>query len=333
MINIENQSAQQKEKSFKTLYQKLTEEGVQAFKDKDAFEEACHMTIKLCLSVNDYIHSNNIMQIYKTNQLRNRASWYHYYGILIYGKRYPRYFLKKPEALKKKVNRYLINGDSNQLNQALINLMLFYAKLYQNYTDTFKADLVHFITYFKNHPLKSMDNFQAHIQELDDFIKGTIDYEDIGFDTAIKKVDDSPSIQPKPTQIADDNQEFRVYVKDPKVIIIGDLSISKDKVYGIAKNTGFKKQQIEIHSDYDKIKSLDISHLRHSEQYCGIIFGPIPHSTTSNQGDTSLITHVENIEGYPYFVKAIASNQLKLTKNSLEKSFREIYSNLISTSL
>jgi|GEM_PF-3171364 len=339
MIDVENQTPSKKKADFERLYVALTEQGVEGFKDKAAFEQACYQTIRLCLSVNDYIHSNNVLQIYKSEVSRERAAWYHYYSLLICGKRLPRYFLEKPERMKRKVERYIRDNDPKKLHTALINMLLFYAKLYQNYGERFKKNLLNFTSFYKEHSLEPFEAFHKGIEELDAFVKGDIEYEDLRFDRIAKASEfEAEAPEPHKTQVSEKDtesqtQEARVYAKDPKVLILGALSVGKDKVYGIAKKVGFKKDQIEVENDYAKITNLDISHLRHTDQYCGIVFGPVPHSSKSSAGDSSIITHVENTEGYPYHVKATANDKLKLTKTSLTQALEDVYNNYTVTKL
>jgi len=331
MIDINNQSDSQKKQEFDRLYDTLTEKGIKGFKDKESFEIACHRTISICLSVNDYIHSNNVLQLYKTDVPRNRKDWYHYFSLLIYGKRLPRYFLNKPNNLVKKVNRYIRDNSTDKMNTALNNLLIYYAKLYENYQDQFKADLENFVSYFKEHPLNDFPSFVQGIEEIHSFLEGTIDFEDLGFDQIKVQQGTSQHEQPPKEQVV--SSESIAYVKDPKVLIIGALDVGKDKVYAIAKKVGFAKKQLEVINDYSRIDKFDISKVRHSDQYCGIIFGPVPHSTTSNNGSASIISHVRDTEGYPYYVEAKANNKLKLTKTSLKQTLEDIYNNYEATKI
>ena len=327
--NINRFSSEEKKDFFDKHYKQIVKEGRQYYHSIDTFSEACKLTLKLCLSLNDYIHANNILQCYKSEVLRERSAWYHYYSIIVHGKRYPKYFLNKPEMLVKKIQRYYKKEPSQSLEAVLKNLLFFYVKLFDNYKDVFTKDLKSFTTYFLDNPLDNHLQFNNGIKQIDDLIENRIDYEDVDFDI-VKDV----SNKEKHHTIAEDSpheHETIIYGKDPKVLIIGDLSISKDKVYGIAKSVGFEKHQIEIVEDFKAIKTYDINKLQYNYDYCGIIFGPLPHSTKGAQGDSSLITRVENGEGFPYNIRSIANGKLKITKSSLESALRDVHSNYLVT--
>ena len=319
---IEAYSPDQKREVFEAFYAKLMREGIKAFSDEHAFSEACQGLLKICLSVNDYINANNILQCYKSEIKRNRSAWYHYYSIIVHGKRYPSYFLNHPESLVKKIDRFLKSESNQSLNIVLTNLLYFYIKLYDNYRDVFKDKLIEFSDYFLKNPLESFPKFNNGIKQLSLFLKGTIDFEDIDFDSqqVVLKEEESPK-----------EETYIVYNKNPKVLIIGALSLGKDKVYGIAKKIGFKKEQIEIVHDFNVIKTFDISKVRNNLNYCGIIFGPVPHSSKSMNNDTSIITHVENTVGYPPSVRSEANGSLKITKSTIERTLGEIYSHYLLT--
>lgn len=323
MIDIEMKSPEEKREYFDLLYQKVIGEGFTQFNSEKDYQEACHLLIRLCLSVNDYIHANNVMQCYKSAVKSQRASWFHYYGIVIHGKRYPNYFLHQPDALIKKVERYLKTEEPTKLEDLLNNIIHFYNKLFINYQDVFKDNLKLFTKYFLKHPLILFPMFNAGVKQLNDLLEGTIDYEDIDFDQKdVKKV----KVNLKETPAI-------IYSKNPKVLIIGALSIGKDKVYGIAKKIGFTKDQIEIIHDFNVIKAYEIQKLRYNQNYCGIITGPVPHSSKSSANESSLITQIENNDGYPYHLRAMAGEQLKLTKKSIEESLKEIHDNYLITSV
>lgn len=319
--NFNAVSSEEKKQFFDKQYKKIVEEGISGYDIKETYEEACQYVLKLCLSLNDYIHANNILQCYKSEVSRERSPWYHYYSIIVHGKRYPKYFLNKTQMLVKKVKRYYVAESKKDLNEVLINLLYFYVKLFDNYKDVFIKDLRTFTNYFINNPLEDHHRFNYGITQLHELLNNEIDFEDINFDSI--KIDDEKPKQQEPKA----KEESIIYNDNAKVLIIGDLSISKDKVYGIAKSIGFDKEQIEIVDDFSVIKTYDIKKLQYNYNYCGIIFGPIPHSSKSAQGDSSMITHVENKEGYPYNVRATANGKLKITKSSLSMGLSEIYSN------
>ncbi len=326
-IDIDKQSSQKKKQYFDELYPRITEKGRADFENEENFTKACHLLVRICLSVNDYIHANNILQCFKEDIRRDRPAWYHYHSMLVYGKRFPAYFLEKPDRLEKKIERYLKKGSPETLNKALVNLVMFYVRLQENYPDTFRKELQAFCKHFSRNPLATFPAFNEGVKELQAFLEGKRAYEDVSFDEGPL----SPVTGETPTKAeteAPPRDEYRdiVYSRQAKVVVIGDLHIKKNEAQRIAKAHGFDKNRIEF-VDYQQAKTFNLGKLRHNENYCGIIFGPIPHSAKGIQGESSLITQVENTEGYPYHVRAQAKGRegnLKITKKSLQNALQEI---------
>jgi len=325
-FDIESQPDSKKKAYFDDLYPRITEEGRDSFESDQVFEQAVYQCVRLCLSVNDYIHANNLLQCYKEEVRRNRPPWYHYYSMLVYGKRLPEYFLRKPGRLRKKIARYQKIGSTSTLQTALVNLLLFYARLHEHYPGRFTDAIRNFCTYFTEHPFETLPGFKKGIEELEALIDGAIDFEDVTFDVVrgpeTLKVEEKKAFE-APSRPEDSDV---VYAEDAKVIILGDMQISKHEAQKLAKVHGFDKDRVEI-VDYDDVQNFNIHKLRHNENYCGIIFGPIPHSATGAEGDSSLISHVENTDGYPHHVRATArqsQHDLKITKKSLKQALAEI---------
>ena len=116
-----------------------------------------------------------------------------------------------------------------------------------------------------------------------------------------------------------------LHTREPKILVLGESKISDNEIYGIAKKYGFKKNQIELHTDYDKITNFDISKYRRKENYDGIIIAPIPHSIKGINENTSIMRLIENEEAYPYVIKTYTeAGEFKMTKTSFERAMRAI---------
>ena len=99
------------------IYDELMLHGLDSFRtsSKDAqskiFSKICHNLIQQYVNWNDYVHSNNIMQLYKDTILisaqTKRPSWFIRYEIIIYGRRTPLYFIDNPQALLSRINEIL----------------------------------------------------------------------------------------------------------------------------------------------------------------------------------------------------------------------------------
>ena len=79
------------------IYNELMAHGLDSFRTTDrslqnkVFSKICHELILQYIKWNDYVHSNNIMQLYKDIILVSdqviKPSWFIRYEIIIYGRR------------------------------------------------------------------------------------------------------------------------------------------------------------------------------------------------------------------------------------------------------
>lgn len=99
--------------SIERIYEELMLNGIDAVPAQTkeirsrVFSKICHDLIQQYISWNDYIHSNNIMQLFKSVAFSSTSStksgWFIRYEIIIYGRRTPLYFIENPSALFEKI--------------------------------------------------------------------------------------------------------------------------------------------------------------------------------------------------------------------------------------
>lgn len=107
---------------------------------------------------------------------------------------------------------------------------------------------------------------------------------------------------------------------DGKIIVIGESEIDKDKLLGIAKQLGFTKDRFEFHLEYAEAKTYNFDKTKWSWNYSCILVGPMPHSGKAKEDFSSIITRLENEEGFPPCIRlGTHGSGLKITKTS----FRE----------
>ncbi len=117
------------------------------------------------------------------------------------------------------------------------------------------------------------------------------------------------------------NQYFDT--RNAKIIIIGDAKITKKDMEVIAKRNGIHPDRLEFHLDYEKNKHFDMRKLKHNFNYSDIIMGPVAHSVVGTEGYSSIVAMIEhNPSEFPKLNKAIANNELKITKASFEECIR-----------
>ncbi len=113
-----------------------------------------------------------------------------------------------------------------------------------------------------------------------------------------------------------------------KLVIIGDSAVKKDILIGIAKNLGISKDRLVFHLSYEEAKRFQCNSMQYNPGYSVVIFGPVPHSGKAKGDYGSIISEMENQEGYPPIIRMkynSNSNELKITKSS----FREQLGKLI----
>ena len=107
-----------------------------------------------------------------------------------------------------------------------------------------------------------------------------------------------------------------------KIIIIGQSEISANVVLAVAERFGVNKKRMELHLEYEDAVKFDFRKTQYDPTYSLIMVGPMPHSAKSKEGYGSVISAIENKEGYPPVVR-LGSNGLKITKSDLKAKFAE----------
>jgi uncharacterized protein YoxC len=109
-----------------------------------------------------------------------------------------------------------------------------------------------------------------------------------------------------------------------KVLIIGDSEIDKQIILNIAGEFGHSEENVDVYLDYSKIKNFRCKKI--PKYKGGVLVGPVPHSVKDLGKSESLISKLEreykNGRGVPY--ATIGSGILKISANSLKKSFEEL---------
>ena len=100
--------------------------------------------------------------------------------------------------------------------------------------------------------------------------------------------------------------------KRGKVVVLGQSAISKTDMLVSAGKMGFDKSRFEFHLDYDEMKNMRID----------------PHSGVGKGDFSSMITAMENEEGYPSIIR-MGKNELKITKSAFQSALQFLIDNRI----
>lgn len=102
-----------------------------------------------------------------------------------------------------------------------------------------------------------------------------------------------------------------------KILIVGDSRVKEQEICGIMKELGIDKDRLELMLDYNKAKSYPFRNLQYNPAYRLILFGPVPHSGEGKQDKSSIITQIENDDGYPKVIRINDAHGMKITKSSV----------------
>ena len=111
-----------------------------------------------------------------------------------------------------------------------------------------------------------------------------------------------------------------------KIIIIGKSEILANVILAIAEKFGINKKRLELHLEYEDAVKYNFKKTLFDPTYSLIIVGPMPHSGTTKDEYGSVISAIENKEGYPPVVR-LGSNGLKITKSDLKAKLAECIEN------
>ena len=127
-------------------------------------------------------------------------------------------------------------------------------------------------------------------------------------------------------ELLEKNEHFFHAPSDGKIIILGQSSIRDADIISAFKEYGISKDRIELHTEYN-LGGFNVDVLRYSPSYSLILFGPVPHSIQGKGNHSSLITTVEQEQGYTHSIRLSANGELKITKTSLKEAIQKAITN------
>lgn len=108
-----------------------------------------------------------------------------------------------------------------------------------------------------------------------------------------------------------------------KILIVGQVNIKDKDIKGICKTLSIDSNRLD-YIDYVEATNYDFSNLKYSNKYSDIIFGATPHKGKGIANNNSIITMLEsNSSEYPNVIRAVSSNELKITKTSFKDALKK----------
>jgi hypothetical protein len=349
------------------LYEQIISSGPETFSSFDEYCQIIRFLITNYVQYNDYLHSNNLLQSFRiycnSKSIRtDKYDWFQYYSIKIYSKRSIKYYLDNPRIFWETVYSLANNLQSSyieRLDNLLVDTLEFYKREYVNYPEFLFNSMTRFVKYYFANKSYS-PTITSHLNELKRLISANEK------DKVLEIYNNLQSQNIReieiPENISVNSSEYKVLVDeiekekiieenyygdicladedhDKKIMVIGDDPFvhKTNIIFGIAKEYNILKEQFEFYTDYERIKQEGeriVSKTQYrSDKYIGIIFGSNPHSTSGNNGSSSLIAKVTSEPGFPYAIVCRGEGQnskLKITKSSFKKALREIIINFKS---
>ena len=334
-----------------SIYDRLIMTGPNSFDSFEEYSKTYELLVTTYIGYDDYLHSNNLIQIFRLNIFGNTTSipsWFKYYSIIIHSKRSIKYYLDNPNIFwgvikdLAKLDEYV-----ERIDNALVGILEFYKEEYSKYPEFLKNSLTKFVKYYDLSIKKFSDPVAAHIIEIKQLLQGKkyseLESRNIKDPEDVLKEHNIDSHSPAAQFFITKQEEIHdkyygdIALSDQdsrkKILVVGGDNLLKrpEVIYAIGKKYNIGKDQFEIYNDYDAITNQGNELVKkaqyHEEKYIGVIFGSVPHSTNGNAGYSSLITRFQQDEFFPTTVKCetnTSGGKLKLTKTSFTNALRDL---------
>ena len=111
--------------------------------------------------------------------------------------------------------------------------------------------------------------------------------------------------------------------KTGKIVVIGQSDVRAEVLLSVAAKLGLEKSRFDLHLEYEDAIKFNFRKMQWEPSYSAILVGPMPHSGTTKGDFSSIITAIENGEGYPPVIR-LGANSLKITKSDFKAKLQEL---------
>lgn len=112
--------------------------------------------------------------------------------------------------------------------------------------------------------------------------------------------------------------------KEGKIVVIGSSKVKKNVLLAVAESFGLDKNRFEFCLEYEDAQKYEYSKLQYDAKYRVVLFGPIPHSSIGKGDSGSVISEMENNDGYPKIVRLENDGSLKISKTNFKKALERL---------
>ena len=117
--------------------------------------------------------------------------------------------------------------------------------------------------------------------------------------------------------------------KQGSIIVVGYSEVKQKHLEGVIKELGLGKERFEFYLDYDDGISRKVKFWQWNTKISAILVGPMPHSGEAKGDNGSVISALEQEEGYPPVVR-LGKNDLCISKSDFKDKLQDLLdSNII----
>lgn len=117
--------------------------------------------------------------------------------------------------------------------------------------------------------------------------------------------------------------------KQGSIIVVGYSEVKQKHLEGVIKELGLDKERFEFYLDYDDGISRKVKSWQWNTKISAILVGPMPHSGEAKGDYGSVISALEQEDGYPPVVR-LGKNDLCISKSDFKDKLQDLLdSNII----
>lgn len=111
--------------------------------------------------------------------------------------------------------------------------------------------------------------------------------------------------------------------KQGQIIVVGYSDVKQKHLEGVIKEVGLDKDRFEFYLDYDDGISNKVRSWQYNPKISAIMVGPMPHSGEAKGDYGSVISALEQEDGYPPVVR-LGKNGLNISKSDFKEKLLDL---------
>lgn len=317
-LNTIKEDSSANDENFDFWMKKISEGIVE--EDENKIHQGYKNLVFTALKYKKYDQANKFLDSYKKQAKSADDDWKYRYSVQLYSNS-PRFFLDYPIELLKYLDP-LANSDNLIEKEKTAKILMTYISIYENIYIVKKksSQSIQMFFNFVDQILPISEKISKHLQYRIQMFKRLID-EELTFEIYTELIDKHLN-ELNPT----DEDALENIIKKSKILVVGQPVVNLDDLYKVVNELGYIVDNVEFHTDYDKLKNLDITRFKNTEKYQGIVVGPIAHQIKGmNYDDVIAKTLSDQSQNYPFWKKCITeSGEFKITRSSFYRALKDI---------